>query len=66
MCKFETTSARGFKFINRLNFAFYVLCKFDAALGFEQKFKILYDCQAKDAFYLRKFKPANAAMQKCV
>ena len=38
--KFKAISARGFKFINRLNFTFLHLCKFDAALGFEQKFEI--------------------------
>ncbi len=38
--KFKAISARGFKFIKPIKFYFLCLCKFGAALGFEQKFKI--------------------------
>jgi len=40
------------------------LCKFDAALGFEQKFKICMLAEQRALFDLRKFKLANAAAQK--
>ena len=38
--KFKAISARGFKFIKPIKFYFLRLCKFDATLGFEQKFEI--------------------------
>ena len=38
--KFKAISALGFKFIKPIKFDFLSLCKFGAALGFEQKFKI--------------------------
>ena len=57
--KFKAISARGFKFIKPIKFYFLCLCKFDAALGFEQKFKICMLAEQRTLFDLRKFKRAN-------
>ena len=64
--KFKAISARGFKFIKPIKFYFLCLCKFDAALGFEQKFKICMLAEQRTLFDLRKFKLANEAAQKCI
>ncbi len=58
--KFKAISARGFKFIKPIKFYFLCLCKFGAALGFEQKFKICMLAEQRTSFDLRKFKPASA------